>query len=208
MLTVGDILKEERLKRNLTFEQIEKITKIRKKNLEAIEEGNWKLFSSKTYIVGIINTYSRYLGLDANKLNAFFRREYERNEDLKFKAGVDTNKVTPQKKKNFKIIVVTVSLIFLIYFGYQIKVYLTPPKVQMLQPTQKTYTIEDKIKLVGLTEKEAIVFVNGDRVYLDENNKFSTYIPLTQPKNDVTIEVTGANGKKTTLKEEYFKKQK
>lgn len=208
MITVGDILKKERIKKNFTLEDIEKITKIRKKNLIALEAGDWKKFPSKMYIVGIINTYSQFLSLDSQKLNAFFRREYERKEEINFKTGVDKSKVTPQKKRNFRLLITAVTFVFLCYFGYQVKQYLTPPRVEILEPTRKEFVIEDKVELKGVTQKEVIVFVNGERVYLDKNNIFRTYISLSKAQNKVTIEATGANGRKTVLTREYLKKTK
>lgn len=208
MLTVGEILKRERLNKKLTLEDIEKATKIRIKNLLAIENSDWKKLPSKTYITGIINTYCNYLSLDAQKMNAFFRREYGRKEDIQFKSAVDNDKVVPQKKKNFRFLVLIVALIFLTYFGYQIKLYLTPPKVTIISPTQQNYTIEDRIEIVGKTEKEAIVYINKERIYLDNNNVFKTFVPLSKPKNLVVIEAIGANGKKTVVQRIYTKKIK
>jgi cytoskeletal protein RodZ len=206
MITTGDLLKQERTKRNLTLEDVEKATRIRKKSLHAVELGLWNEFDSKTYILGIIRTYGKFLKLDEEKLLAFFRREYEKKEDIRFKKRMDTNRITPQKKTNFKIIVGVVCLLFMLYFGYQIKVYLTPPKVVIVSPKQKVFKIEDHITVVGQTEKDAIVTVNGQKVYPDSTNTFTYLMSLKEGNNIVKIEATGANGKKSSTTATYTKK--
>jgi len=206
MVTIGEILIRERRKRGLTLEQVEKATKIRKKNLEAVEKNDWKNFSSKTYIIGIIKTYGKFLGLNQDKLIAFFRRQYEKKEEIKFKERINKTHLTPQSKKFFKLSILLIFLLFSLYFGYQLIIYFSPPKVEIISPKEVIFKREEKIKLIGRTEKEAIVHINGERVYQNKNNIFEATIPLINPKNEVVIEVTGANGRKTIMKKIFEKK--
>ena len=91
MLSVGSILKNEREKKGLLLSDIEKKIKIREKYLKAIEDENWNYFSSKIYITGILKNYSRVLNLDHKKVLAFFRRDYEKKEEVKFKKKLPVN---------------------------------------------------------------------------------------------------------------------
>lgn len=206
MLTTGEILKEEREKRNLTLADIEKTTRIRKKNLEAIEKNDWENFSSKTYILGIIKSYGKFLHLDEEKLAAFFRREYEKKEEVRFKQKISKSHLTSETKKMFQRMIAFILLAFFLYFGYQLKIYFSPPKVEIISPKVTVFKREEKITLIGKTEKEAMITVNGERVYQNKDNVFSVTVPLSQSKNEVIIEVIGANGRKTTIKK-IFKKQ-
>lgn len=205
MLTTGEILQRERQNKKLTVEQVEKETRIRKKNLTAVEENDWSHFPSKTYILGVIKSYGKFLGLDEEKLSAFFRREYEQKEDISFKQRVSKSYLTPEKRKVFFLVIGAIITSFVLYFGYQIKLYFTPPFVAIMTPKESVFHRQDKIELVGKTEKEAVVMVNGERVFQDKNNIFRIKIPLTKEKNDVIIEATGANGKKTILKKIFYK---
>ncbi len=206
MLTVGEILKRERLNKKLTIVDIEKATKIRKKNLEAVENEDWKVFSSKTYIIGIIKTYAKFLNLKEDKLVAFFRREYEKKEDLKFNEGIKNNYLIPQIRKFFQKTISLIFIIFVLFFFYQIKLYLTPPNLEIIQPKETLFKNQDKITLIGKTDKETIINVNNERVYLKNDNTFETTISLYNEKNPVIIEAVGANGKKTTISKVYIKK--
>lgn len=129
MLSVGEILKKTREKKALTLVDIEKELRIREKFLKAIEEDNWNFFSSKIYIEGIIKNYANFLGLDSKKMTAFFRREYEVNEEIKFKKRIASKYLTSETKRFAIIGLILVCLFFLFYFAFQLKNYLSPPKL-------------------------------------------------------------------------------
>ncbi|PIV62518.1 hypothetical protein COS12_02090 [Candidatus Roizmanbacteria bacterium CG01_land_8_20_14_3_00_33_9] len=207
MLSVGEILKKERLRLQIPLEQVEKETRIRLKFIEAIENNQWKTFSSHIYITGIIKTYSNYLQLNSDKMLAFFRREYEKIDDVRFKRRISSRYLTPQTKQVVKIVTIILVLIFVGYFTLQVRNYLLPPNVIIIAPTQNVFYREDKIKVLGKTEKEALIMVHGERVYPNLEGEFEFQYPLKLGNNEVKIEVTGANGKKTIVTKSYIKKQ-
>lgn len=207
MLSVGQILQQERLKKGYPLSLIEKQIKVRENYLKAVEENNWKFFSSKIYITGIIKNYSSFLGLDYKKILAFFRREYESNEDMRFKKKVASNYLISDTKRIVTILLGFVVLFFLLYFGYQIIQYFIPPKVIILEPKTQIFKHIDKIKIIGKTEKEASVTIYGERIYQNKDGIFEYNLPLKDGKNTLIIEIIGANGKKTRLEKEFIKEQ-
>lgn len=205
MLTVGEILKKTREKQGIQLSDVEKKIKVRSKFLDAIENNKWDMFSSKIYIAGIIKNYSEYLGLDPKKLLAFFRRDYERKEDVRFKTRISSRYLTPETRRIVLIIITLIILFFGLYFGYQLKQYFSPPTLTILSPKTTTFVIEDRVKVVGKTDKDAAVTIFGERVYQDKNGVFTYDFPLKTGKNELTIEIVGANGKKTTIQKTYLK---
>lgn len=205
MLSVGEILKKTREEQGLTLKQIEKEIKIREKFLKAIEENDWLNFSSKIYIEGIIRNYSNLLGLDEKKMQAFFRREYERKEEIKFKRKVASKYLTPETKKIISFGLTLVFVFFISYFAYQLKLYLSPPKITILQPRETLFKRIDRIKILGKTEREATVTIFGERIYQNKDGVFEFKLPLKKGKNELVIEVVGANGKKSVLKKVYVR---
>lgn len=204
MLSVGEILKKEREKQGLTLKQIEKQIRIREKFLSAIEDNDWDFFSSKIYITGVLKNYSVLLNLKTEKILAFFRRDYEKKEDLKFKRRVSSKYLTPETKRLALTGLVLIFVLFFSYFGYQLKQYFSPPKVIITSPTTDKFTREDRITIIGKTEKEVLINIFKNRIYQDENGVFKYDFPLHDGKNELVIEVTGANGKKTILKKTYY----
>ncbi|MCL4374348.1 helix-turn-helix domain-containing protein [Patescibacteria group bacterium] len=205
MLSVGKLLQTERLRQHYTLADVEKAVKVRSKFIEAIEKEQWQWFSSKIYITGIIKNYARFLGLDGKRILAFFRREYEKNEEVGFKKKVATRYLTPETKRAASIGLAALLLTFFLYFAFQLKTYLSPPQVTIMAPQQQVFHRENRIKIVGKTETDAIVTISGERVYQNQSGVFEYNLPLAPGKNTLQIQVVGANGKTTVIKRDYVK---
>lgn len=204
MLTVGEILKKEREKKGLTTDDIEKLLRVRKKFLTALEENNWDAFSSKIYIIGLLKSYAKVLNISSERLVAFFRREYEKKEDVQFKKRISSRFLTPASRRYFIAMLSGLVLFFLVYFGYQVSRFLTPPAVSILSPKTTTFRKTDRVQVIGKTEKEAVITIYGNRVYQDKDGIFKFDFPLKKGKNTFLIEVIGVNGKKTTVRREFY----
>ena len=64
MFEIGNTLREARVRRNLTLQQVEEDTKIRVKYVQAMENEDFDIMPGVTYVKGFLRTYSEYLGLD------------------------------------------------------------------------------------------------------------------------------------------------
>lgn len=190
----------------MLLSDIEKQIKVREKYLKAIESENWNYFSSKIYITGIIKNYSRALNLDDKKVLAFFRRDYEKKEEVKFKRKLSGNYLTSATKKFLRIGLIILSLFFITYFIFQLKIYFSPPDFTLLTPVKTNFSVEKNIKISGQTEKDTSVTIAGERIYQDKNGIFIYEFPLNEGENKITINLVGANGKKTTIEKTFFKK--
>lgn len=203
MLSVGEILKKQREKLKIDFIDVEKATKIRQKFLNAIEDNNWRIFSSKVYIEGIIKNYSMFLNLNPTATLAFFRRDYERQEAIRFKRKLGRYYFTPETKKIILTFLFFIFFLFFGYFGYQLKLYFSPPKISIVSPKTDVFNKEDRVKIVGKTEKDAMVTIFGERLYQNKEGIFEFNFPLHKGKNELVIEVVGANGRKAIYKKIY-----
>ena len=71
--SLGNSLKQVRLQRGLSFDAIEKLTRIRKSLLVAIEQGNMAELPEPVYIRALLSRYGAALGLDGEAIaNRFF----------------------------------------------------------------------------------------------------------------------------------------
>lgn len=204
MLSVGGILSRERKRLGLTLKEVEKQTRIREKFLQALEENDWSIFSSKIYVVGLIKNYSDFLNLDKERMIAYFRRDYERREETgKFKRRVESKYFTSETRKVIMGGIFLLVLVFAVYFGYQVYLYLLPPSIIVNSPTNTVFRSVDRVLIKGKTEKDATIYIYGERVYPDGKGFFQYDFPLQKGENTLIIEVTGANGKKNRLEEKY-----
>ncbi len=69
MKDIGNFLKERREASGISLIEVEKDLKIRKKYLQSLEEGNVDIIPGKTYIIGYLRNYCKYLGIDEENIN-------------------------------------------------------------------------------------------------------------------------------------------
>ncbi|RCX12697.1 cytoskeleton protein RodZ [Fontibacillus phaseoli] len=68
MSDLGQQLKEARLSRGLSLDDVQEMTKIRKRYLEAIEAGDYKVLPGSFYVRAFIKTYAEAVGVDPDEL--------------------------------------------------------------------------------------------------------------------------------------------
>ena len=73
MFEIGNTLREARVRRNLTLQQVEEDTKIRVKYIQAMENEDFDVMPGATYVKGFLRTYSTYLGLDPDVILGEYR---------------------------------------------------------------------------------------------------------------------------------------
>lgn len=207
MLSVGKLLKDARERKKLSLRDIEKRIKVREQFIRALEEDKWNTFTSRIYVTGILKNYARFLELDERKVLAFFRREYERIEDVKFKEKVSSSYLSSDSKKTIIVGFVMAIMLLIGYFSYQLFQFLRPPVVQIISPQTSMFKREKTINIIGKTDKEAVITIMGERVYQNKEGVFEYIMPLKQKINPLSIEVIGANGKKTIFERIFTKTQ-
>jgi len=78
---VGSVLRAERLRRKEDLRSIAMSLRIRRDQLEAMEEGNHRALPGRAYAIGFVRSYAEYLGLDAAQIVERYRAEYDNTTD-------------------------------------------------------------------------------------------------------------------------------
>src|SRR5438270_3211101 len=81
MFEIGNSLREARVRRAVDFVQAEQATKIRGKYLRALEDEQFDLLPSQTYVKGFLRTYADYLGLDGQLYVDEYNSRFVTGED-------------------------------------------------------------------------------------------------------------------------------
>jgi helix-turn-helix protein len=89
---IGNTLREARLRQELDFPEIELGTKIRAKYLRALEDEQFDVLPSPTYVKGFLRTYAEYLGLDGQ----LYLDEY----NSRFLVASAEEEVTPRQRRS------------------------------------------------------------------------------------------------------------
>ncbi|MDQ0198631.1 helix-turn-helix domain-containing protein [Neobacillus ginsengisoli] len=84
MTELGNRLKEARLAKNLSLDDVQSITKIQKRYLIGIEEGNYSSMPGNFYVRAFIKQYSEALQLDPDEIFETYKNEIPAalNDDL------------------------------------------------------------------------------------------------------------------------------
>ena len=205
MKTVGEILQKARTEKNLEYEDVEKKTRIRKKFLEAIEENDWDKLPSPTYIKGFIRNYSSFLGLKSEEMVAIFRRQYTQNEqakvipaDLAEPIDEPILKITPQR-----IVLLSTIIFIVVFIGYLISAYRSftgAPTLTVTTPREGEVFNKNSVVITGSADRESQVYINNQRINIDDEGGFRQEVILDPGVNTLTIEAQSKIGKKATVK--------
>jgi len=201
MKKVGQVLKEARESANLSLEDIEKKTKIRKRIILALEEGRWDELPHSTYVKGLIKNYGQVLKLSPSSLLALYRREYAGAESQ----AQSTFLNLPFKFRPTPILTVTFFgvLTFLAVLGYIAFQYfslISSPYLSIDSPKDFTEVSQKQIEIAGKTDSDATLSINNENVSLDEQGKFKEQITLKEGLNEIEIKAVSKLGRQKTVK--------
>jgi cytoskeleton protein RodZ len=82
MATIGDTLREARMRQRLDIADVEASTKIRAKYLRALENEEFGMLPGPTFVKTFLRTYAEALGLDPHLLVEEYRSHYEASDEV------------------------------------------------------------------------------------------------------------------------------
>lgn len=200
MKTAGDLLKEKRILKELSLEDVSKKTKIKIEYLSAIEKSDFQALPSSTFAKGFLRNYASFLYLNPDTIVAMFRRDFTQNEKGEI---IPRGLVSPLggKTKYFSVNTILVSLAtltFLGFLGFQLISWWSLPPLKLISP-ESGDTYGEKVTFKGTTSRDATVKVGGQLVIVDQSGQFSLDIIYPGGTHTVIIESTGRQGKSRLL---------
>lgn len=212
MRTVGQILKETREAKFYSLEEIEKSTKIRQELLVALEADNYSKLPPPTFVQGFIKNYAKFLGLDAQKLLAIYRREFA---EEKHRPYVMDAFVAPANKSHLaltpgRLLGVMIALIIMSFFVYlflQYRTFVGAPTLTISTPVDQTATDNPTITVQGKTDPEVKVLVNNQEIPVGVDGSFKEEINLSSPVNKIDINAVSKFGQKTQIERMVYLKR-
>lgn len=201
MRTVGEILSEARTKKEITLEEAEKATKIRKKILQDLEKGNWNYLPT-TSIKGLLKNYATFLSLDEGRILAFFRREYDE------KRAAQLTKPPQKLTRKFRLTPAVVTSLLLagvvfaifLYLFSQYRSFTAAPLLVVEEPKEGTKISSLEVNVVGRTWDDVTLKINGEQVQVSPGGTFSAAVGLREGVNALTITSANRFGKISTVK--------
>ena len=118
MTELGNILKEAREAKGLSLDELQSITKIQKRYLIGIEDGNYSMMPGKFYVRAFIKQYAEAVGLDPDPLFEQYKNEIPNtyNEELPEQLSrVQSRKsISPDTSRIFDILPKILIVVFII----------------------------------------------------------------------------------------------
>lgn len=204
MKTVGTLLQEARLAKELSLTDVERVTKIREKFLVSIEADEFCALPSLSYAKGFIRNYAQYLGISSELAMAFFRRQTEESSRSSLlPKGVSDPLNTPMFQltpgRFIGLLVVGLFAVFLTYFIGQYRTISTLPQLTVLSPIDQAIVTTGRVVVEGKTDSDATVTIDGISTIVRDDGRFYEQVPIERGVNKLTIIATSKFGKSTTV---------
>jgi len=199
MKTAGQLLLAERIKKNISIEELSLATKIDGKYIKALEEDRYDLLPSETFTKGFIRNLSLSLGSDPEELTAVFRRDY-RNPDIKKNTSKHklSKNIFLQIPSQLLPIILGV-IVFIVYLIFQFRAILTPPPLNINKPQEGT-VLASPVEIQGNTSSDCMVTINDDNVIKpDQDGVFQINLNLPVGETIIKIKTTNRFSKSQTV---------
>jgi len=202
MKSAGSLLKNAREEKGLTFKQVQQKTKIHPRFLQALEKGDYAVFSSSVHIKGFLRTYARFLGLDEEEVMAFFRREYDEAREQRSVEGVRPLRGPRIFWTPGWVLGALGAALVLVFFGYLLWGYWRyagSPFLAIDQPASDIVTAETSIEVRGRASRGSVVSLNGRELSVSGEGSFELTVPLTSGTNVLEFVAVSPLGRKAVV---------
>lgn len=224
--TIGEKLKNQRIKLKLTLSIAANETKIREDSLRQLEENDFSKFTSHLYTKGFIRNYAKYLKLDPVPLIAIYKRDYEVQTTTRVNLAKPPKQHQKPHQKEVLLpsitltsrkLTVAIALIIFATLGVLllqvVKNAFTAPELRILTPveafageTKKLSYSGSTMIISGETAPFTVIRINEEVVPLKQGFIFeSTPYPITSDRSIFLVTATSQLGVQSTIKIELEK---
>lgn len=200
MRNIGEVIRQTRIKKGFSREELEKVTKIKKEFIKFLEEEKWELLPEYPVIQGFIKNIATILKIDKKQVSALLRRDYP-PQSLSINPKPDVvNKVSWSPKMTFFAGIVVATLLVLTYLGFQYSSFVRPPDLDVRSPQDGQIVDSNTLEVVGYTNPDVTIKVNNQPVLIHEDGFFSTKIEVFEGTEFVIVSAVSRSGKETVIR--------
>lgn len=208
MSELGRQLKEARLQKGMSLDDVQEVTKIRKKYLEAIESGDYKVLPGSFYVRAFIKTYAEAVGMSPDELLEEHGNVPAPPVDTTMETVIQKRSRRPETERNPKWLPTLLMWTFPILIIVVIYIYASslnkPDSSKTTDPTPLTDQVQDPATATSPPETEGGVNVPSATA---GNEATATPMPTATPAptpspspQPITVTPDGKAGKTTKFK--------
>lgn len=202
--TLGERLKKVREESGLSLKEASEGTRIQEDYLAAIEEGDYARMPGPVYIESFLKKYATFLKVSSDfVINLYTQQEkkvLQRKHRSNFftpKRSVPKSFITPKLIRN--IVIGVIIGVLLTYLAFEVVGIFSPPELVVNSPTDFSTVTSGSVEVVGLTELESQLTINGEPVVLSTDGSFSVSVDLVSGINKITISAAKKRSKEVTV---------
>ncbi len=200
MNTVGQIIKDARIKKGISLSRLESLTRIKKDFIQKIENSDWDNLPDFPVVSGFVKNLSGSLGISVNNTMAVLRRDY-----LPKKLAINPK---PDVESRFSwspklaFVIGVGSLIFLVlgYLGFEYSKFIKAPQIYISSPQENETISKTVVKIKGKTTTDATLTVNNQPVILDQDGNFESEINVDKKTQELVFVVVSRSGMSTEIR--------
>jgi cytoskeletal protein RodZ len=187
--TLGDYLSQVRRQLNMDIKTVSMMTSIKPSYLELLEAGNWQALPGDVYIRGFLKSLANLYHVQEQLLIDQYDKEHGFGQVKKPLPKGRRFEVSFTPKTIIIAVTIVLSLSVAGYVVAQVSSVLTPPLLELSDPTGDTTIQGNSVIFAGRAEIGADVTINDQAVLTDKNGEFTENVILSQGVNVVEVKV-------------------
>lgn len=198
--SLGQKLKERRLSRELSLNDVAKKIGIRAEYLSALEEERWNDLPAGLYGKNFLKEYAALLRVGLAEHHDLLKTIWPARQENPFSQKIVAPKkfiIFPRIVRN--ILISLALLACLLYLVFYLRKIFWEPRLEIAVPAANQAWDGNNLTVSGRTEKEAEVKINGEIVLNNQNGSFSQAINLKQGLNTITISAKKKHSREKTI---------
>lgn len=203
MNEIGEILKKARIEKGYTLDDLQQTTKIQKRYLEAIEQGNTEILPGRFYARAFVKQYADIVGLDGEELLDEYYQVSAEDVSEEFAESLSASPSRVQGKKGsflnnmgeqlptFFIFLLVAVILIIIYFAFRRTMPVDKAEMPIIseENTEKVVDSENEKNEAADEETEADVDEEIEEEKVAEEDQQITIVSSTG--NTTTYEIKG-----------------
>lgn len=200
MKTIGQILKNARVEKKLSINDLEDVTKIKTSFLRSIENEDWASLPAFPVVLGFVKSISGVLLLDENTTVAVLKRDYPPKKlTINPRPDISDKKMVWGPKTTFFAGIFLIVVAVAGYLGYQYYKFISPPVIRLESPKENQVVAGNSVLVFGSTDTDAKITVNNQPVLVDEKGKFKVELGVGKATFEVVVKAISRTGKESVV---------
>lgn len=202
-LNLNDFLVQRRKFLRVRFGDLAARTGIPAKHLQKIEKGEWCDLPSGVYVKGFLKKYAQAVGLDEAELASRYEKEWKQICEVPLSPAKNNilKRVGFLRNISFRWAVIGLAVVLVLgYIGWQFGIIFEKPDLNLNYPAEgDTIVSNSKLEFKGDVSPDAVLTINGETVYPEENGFFIKSVELLSGINIFEIKAVSRFGKENKI---------